>query len=335
MIYQNVELHNVAETRPVGNGIALQRVPEAVRQRLNPHAQERMLDATCMEIRFVIEKGPAAVTLRGLADPAQAQIFFGEFQTGQIAAIGSDPVAIPIRTADWFLAIEPAKFRGAAFSHRVCRLFLSGGQVCFLGATGRLRPPRADEAPSLRYLAYGTSITQGAGSSLRHLCYAAQTARRLGADLINLGVGSSAFCEPELADYAAARDDWDIATVEPTANMQGFALAEFEQRVAYWFRALLRAKRCRAVVGITLMPQTADLGPPHVSRKHKGTPDQYREAMRRAAASCADPRLHVVEGTDLLPNMAGLGPDMLHPKDNGHIVIGENLARKLREIETK
>ena len=43
MIYENVELHNVAETQPAGGGARLQRVPEEVRQHLNEAAQLRVL----------------------------------------------------------------------------------------------------------------------------------------------------------------------------------------------------------------------------------------------------------------------------------------------------
>jgi lysophospholipase L1-like esterase len=333
MIHRNVELHNVAELRPDGDGVALQRVPESVRKCLNPHAQERMLDSTCMEIRFVIEEQPAAVRLRSPSNAAQAHVFFGEFQTGQTLALGAAPAGMAIHApGEWFLRIERAKMGRTAFAHRVCRVCLSGGQVCFEGVEGKVRPPAPGEVPSLRYLAYGTSITQGAGSTLRHLCYAAQAARRLGADLINLGVGSSAFCEPELADYVAAREDWDLATLEPTANMQHFALEEYEARLDYWVRVLLAGPRPRPVVCITLLPQAADLGPEHLGRRHKATPEQYRDAMRRIAAARAHPLLHLVEGPDLLPDIGGLGPDLLHPKDNGHIVIGENLAKALQEI---
>ena len=74
----------------------------------------------------------------------------------------------------------------SSFSHRVCRLVLYGGLVCLRQVHGDVRPPTADELPAFRYLAYGTSITQGAAASMRHLGYASQTAWRLGADLINL-----------------------------------------------------------------------------------------------------------------------------------------------------
>jgi hypothetical protein len=330
MIHGRVELHNAEEVAPaVGGGVAMQRIPETARKRLNAHAQERMLDATCMEIRFVIERGDAAVTVRTLAGESQAHVFFGEFQTGQVERIGPEPVRIAVRKAEWFLAVERGDLGRTAFSHRVCRICLGGPRVCLLGVEGDVRPPEPGELPRLRYLAYGTSITQGAGSSSPHLCFAAQAARRMGADLINLGVGSSAFCEPELADYVASRTDWDLATIEPTANMQGFTRDEFEQRVAYWARALLAPDCARHVVLVTLMPQSADLGPAHRSRRHRATPCEYREAMRHVAYLEPHPRLHVVGGPELLPDLRGLGPDLLHPKDHGHILIGENLARAM------
>ena len=55
MIHENVELHNVAEVRQIEGrgGVRLQRVPEEVRLKLNPGAQQRMLSPANAEIRFV------------------------------------------------------------------------------------------------------------------------------------------------------------------------------------------------------------------------------------------------------------------------------------------
>ena len=102
-----------------------------------------------------------------------------------------------------------------SFSPWVYRVIFGGPErdpVFFHTIEGKaVRPPETNEVPRLRYLAYGTSITHGFHCEGPHPSYVGQTARHLGADLINLGVGGSAHCENELADYIARRNDWHIA----------------------------------------------------------------------------------------------------------------------------
>ena len=63
MLWNDVLLHNVAQINDVWReGKQLQRVPEAVREHLNPKAQERCRVASNSEIRFVAD-GPVKVTL--------------------------------------------------------------------------------------------------------------------------------------------------------------------------------------------------------------------------------------------------------------------------------
>src|SRR5690606_38413608 len=105
------------------------------------------------------------------------------------------------------------------FSARTWRLLIRGGSVVYRGVSGEgIRPPEAADLPKLKMLAYGTSITQGAHATREHLTYASLTARRLGADLYNLGTGGSAFCENAMADHIADRNDWNLAVLCLSVN---------------------------------------------------------------------------------------------------------------------
>jgi lysophospholipase L1-like esterase len=64
--------------------------------------------------------------------------------------------------------------------------------------------------PDVRYLAYGTSITEGAKATATHLNYVSRVAQRRGYDALNLGCSGSAYCEGVLAEYIARRNDWDV-----------------------------------------------------------------------------------------------------------------------------
>jgi lysophospholipase L1-like esterase len=337
MHYQNVELHNVAETTPYRGGVALQRVPETVRRQLNPGAQLRMLQPASCEIRFALDPGDTAeVTLSvaarpDLEDTCQVTVFFGDYRH-DIRLVGTDPVTIPVAWSDTFLRFRDAVAdRPHAFAPHVVRLMPRGGQVVLHGVTGAsVRPPRPAELPALRYLAYGTSITHGAAASAPHLPYVVQTARRLGADLLNVGVGGSCHAEAALADYFAGRADWQIASLALSVNMMGFEPAEFETRVRYMVHTVAGSNPERPVACITLYPYFGDLGAQDLHRPEKAA--RFREILRAAVRDCPTPNAHLVEGPDLLRTFTGLTTDLIHPADDGMIEMGLHLAAALRKL---
>jgi hypothetical protein len=256
----------------------------------------------------------------------------GDFRTGQTWTIGPAPVALGIDLQDWFVNLDPGRMGRLGFSPRVVRVFLTGGSVCFHGVEGDVRPPTPAELPSARYLAYGTSITQGASASMRHLAFVAQTSWRLRADAINLGVGSSCACEPAIADYVASRGDWRVATLEHAANMFHWPLNEFRERSADFIERVASGRPDGLLACISAWPKADDMGPEHVSPRSGGSPEQYRAALRDVVARCGRPNVVVIEGPHLLPEMRGLAMDLLHPTDYGHTLIAENLAREFRRL---
>ena len=336
MIYQSVEFHNVAEvSEQSGNeGVRLQRVPEDVRTKLNPGAQQRMLSPANVEVRFVFDGERACIRLSS-QDLTSVVIFYGPFQAGERHTVGVEPTTIELVRPERLRLVEPEFGSDMPFSHRVCRLMLAGGPLTFHGTEGEgIRPPEPSELPRLRYLAYGTSITHGAAATGPHLTYVAQTARRLGADLINLGVGGSAHCEHELSDYIAGRDDWQIASLALSVNMigAGFSLEEFYERVSYMVNTVAGSDTGRPVACITIYPHQRDLGKQFETPNQKASSEEYRQELREAVASGPHPNVVLFEGEEILSDIGGLSVDLIHPADNGMILMGENLGRRLQAL---
>jgi lysophospholipase L1-like esterase len=337
MIYENVELHNVAEVRemPDVGGVRLQRVPEELRLQLNEGAQMRMLSPACAEIRFVSEEGRARVTLSCLEDQTSLVIFYGPFQVGGIQHLTGHEKTLVLTVPERLRQIDRAALPNTPWAPDVVRVMMAGGAVALHGVEGQgIRPPSPEELPRLRYLAYGTSITHGGAASGPHLSYAGQTARRLGADLINLGVGGSAYCEPELAEYIGSRSDWDMATLALSVNMigAGFSLDAFQERVSYMVNRVAGSDTERPVAAITIYPHFRDLDQGLCNPADKGTTEQYRQALRDAVAQCPHPNVTLIEGSEIMDDISGLTPDLIHPADNGMIRMGENLARRLEPL---
>jgi len=337
MIYQNVELHNVEEVRSIEghDGVRLQRVPENLRLALNEVAQMRMLQPDSAEIRFVADSPVCRITLSS-EGPSRVTVFNGLFDSRQRFILGPEPQTIEVGMNGRLKQLKKSYWSKMSFSPWVYRLILGGPQrepVFFHGIEGQgIRPPKANEIPSLRYLAYGTSITHGFDAEGPHLSYVGQTARRLGADLINLGVGGAAHCEHELADYIAGRTDWHIATLALSVNMQGFKLDEFRERVSYMVNKVAGADPKRPVACITLYPYFRDFGIYDKDVVYGGRSEEYRQILRDVVKAYPHDNAHLFEGPEILTDISGLTGDLIHPGDNGMIEMGWRLAEKLKPL---
>jgi hypothetical protein len=337
MIYGNVELHNIAEVQPLpGGSVRLQRVPEAVRVHLNPGAQMRVRQPDNAEIRFRCDDRPVRVTLSSVGE-TDVTLFYGTFDGRQRFRVGSQPTTIEVLPPSPRLrALDPSHWRSLPFSPHIRRLILGGRRrdpLILHDVEGSyIIPPSREEVPVLRYMAYGTSITHGFDAEGPHLTYVAQTAWHLGADLINLGVGGSAHCEHQLADYMASREDWDIATLALSVNMQGFPMDQFRERVSYMVNALAALQPEKPVACITLFPYFRDYGIDDPDASYGGSPDEYRQALRDAVAGCPGGNVHLIEGPEVLTEFRGLTHDLIHPGDHGMIEMGRNLAARLAQL---
>jgi lysophospholipase L1-like esterase len=213
-----------------------------------------------------------------------------------------------------------------AFDPRVCRLrFDAWAPVAVHDVSGRCRPPDETELPTLRYLAYGTSITEGASATGCHLTYVSQIARKLGADALNLGVAGSAFCEPAVTEHIAHGDDWDVATLSLSVNManRGFTVEQFRERVTEFVNAVAASVTDRPIACVTLFRYHADALQDGDARRA----EDFRTAVRKTTESTPD-NVILIEGPNLM-DATELTTDLLHPGDAGMSSIASGITEKL------
>lgn len=338
MIAWQAELHNVEELVEIPGrpGLLLQRVPEAVREGLTEEGQRQIRRAALTEIRFVAEAGEAQATLASYAAPSRVQIYYGDYWV-EDRTIGEQPETLTLGARDPRFQFDSPWREGVprlSFGP-VWRILAHGGEVHLLELRGAsLRPPREEEKPALRYLAYGTSITFGGSVSSPDATYVAQAAWRLGLDPLNLGVPGAAHCEPAIAAHIAGRQDWDIATLCLSVNMlnQGATAEAFAARAGAMVAAIASARPDKPVLCIGLFTGFPDLGWTWPGRDVRATSEAYRQALRAIAQDPAFPNVGYADGCELLDDWRGLSHDLLHPGTHGMVRIGERLAERMRPM---
>ena len=330
----DIQFHNVGALLPADGGRLIQRVPEAVRAELNEGAKSRMRHPAGVELRFVPEESvelTLSVRPGGSADSETVRVFWGPIQGYDEFEIGTAPRTIEVSMPEKLRRLKESVTAELAFDPHVCRVCLPGehrsGYTRFHGAEGERRPPTEDELPDRRYLAYGTSITEGEAALGEHLTYAGQTARRLDADLVNLGSCGTAYCDEAMADHIAARDDWDVATLSVSVNMVGTFPAEtFRERAEYLVDTVASAHPEKPVVCITIFRNSRDVVDGHEEAE---TCERFREELRDVVAESSRDNVHLLEGPALLPSVDGLTTDLVHPGDGAMTTMAERLADEL------
>ncbi|MDQ1912688.1 SGNH/GDSL hydrolase family protein [Paenibacillus sp. GD4] len=336
MLWNNMELHNVAEVEAneLTPGLTLQRYPRHVREALSERGRFIAQQASGCEIRFVTEAANLRVGLTAVEGDGDVMVFQGDFfhshhrlQAGVLHTLHLE------RKLD-LSKVEPKVLEGQRFSPKVWRLFLCRYTARFHGLEAfghEVRPPATEELPARRWIAYGSSITHGGIALNNYHSYIQLAARRLGVDVLNLGLSGACLCEPAVSDYLSSRVDWDFATLELGVNMRGsFTPEQFRERAEYLIESICSKHPKKPVAVITVYPNGATYETtPSIAGQNQAA---YSDILRELVQSSKHQRLYLLEGSDILPGFSGLAWDLLHPSDYGHMLMGEHISRHLRAI---
>jgi len=337
--------HNVVEAEPAPTGgHYLRRFPRAIRAALSPLGCMVSEESAGVEIRFVTEGHGFCLTLGAepsSLNPAENNsldvfIFRGDFfhARRQIEAGRANHIVINDiggALSERLGRLAPAAFAGRRFSPEVWRVLIGRFPASLIELSTHGKPCRApypEELPTRRWLAYGSSITNGAGASAHPLSYIYQAAHLIGVDVFNQGLSGSCRCEAEVADYFASREDWDLITLELGVNMRGeFTPEEFEQRAEHLVRTVRKAHPTKPIALISIYPNAdTTLYTSYPETLNTLRQSAFDKALERIAAeSCA----HLIKGDKILRNFGNLTTDLIHPSDYGHIEMGRNLAAHL------
>lgn len=327
MIRDNAQFHNIEEFLPLPDGaFEMTRYPNALRKTLTPNAINFSLHPTGAEVRFNVRGGEPVLRLRcEMPNSSDAEIFWGSFNHGK------EPVTerwteIKITPPSNMPMLERiSKLQRLPFDPHLARVILPyGPAIHYGGIVGDIEPPRPEQLPDRTMLMYGSSITMGGCAHRAVNTFASRAARLLGMDLLNLGLGGSALCEPGVANYIAARDDWDLAVLELGVNMCGeFSSQEFQKRVEYFIPTIARAHPASYVFCLDIFPFYSDLD--EAATKHR----DFRRIVRRTVENLGLINVVYLDATTMMQDLSGLSTDLIHPSPSGMEEIARNLARQM------
>ncbi|HBC86348.1 MAG TPA: lysophospholipase [Lentisphaeria bacterium] len=348
-VYRNCQLHNVAETEPFeGGGVFLRRFPGRIRNVLNPLGQMVSQESAGVELRFITDAKSFTLSVGSLpAFFAQYEnhhqdifIFRGAFfhshhriEPGKINHISP----ISLQYVDRFAEIGTEYHAQSGFSNQVWRVMFGRYPAIFYGIEtygSLLRPPEKHETPAVKWLAYGSSITNGASPTVHHNAYIYNAARAAGIDVCNQGLSGSCRCEPEITDYFCSRNDWDIITLEIGVNMRGeFNPESFSERAGNLIHSLCKKHPQDKIAVITIFPNSMTTGFTSMPDSNAATSEMdFCRILRKIVKKSNYPNLFLIEGKDLLVDFGTLSTDLIHPGDYGHLTMGKLLGGKLKTI---
>lgn len=326
--------HNFAERETAEDGsLRLSRVPVEMLPRMNDRVQRRAYSAAGSELRFRLGSDEARITLRRVPDPQNpvsnnppaailAGVFRGDFQSAWIALDEGDTVVTVTRETRPECA--PNRYR---FHPELIRIvFPVMPEVRLVAVEGTLLPPQPDDAPAVKYLAYGSSITMGAFTPLGSATYPGVAGRELGVDVLNLGFGGGAHLEAEMGDWIVSRSDWSFASLEMGINLMGQVdTDEFRRRVRRFLKAFAEDTHKRPVACLDLLPHGGEFGDspsPKVA--------DFRRIVGEETAALRLERIRHVPYAPALARAADLSDDLLHPSAHAFETIGRYLAGQFR-----
>lgn len=337
MIHNNLDFFNVSELKTIEGipGVILQRYPKEVWEHMGHKENERgrfvAQTASGCEIRFVTDSPAVRISLGAMEAERDIFIYNGDFFHSVQRIKPGVIQTLHLERNPKFYTVNLKALQSGRFSPNVWRIVFGRVTAVFynLDCLGHsYRPPEAHEVPKVKWLAYGSSITQGVGAISYPNSYVYRAAKHMGMDVLNKSLGGTCFCEKEVSHYLSRDGSWDFATMEIGINMvENTSPEEFEERAGNFVKSMLTANK--PVILITLYPNYHDYA---VNGIGKDTMAKFRSIVRNIHLKEKNQNLYILEGEDILTEMCGLTCDLAHPSESGYEIMGLNLANKIKGL---
>jgi lysophospholipase L1-like esterase len=147
----------------------------------------------------------------------------------------------------------------------------------------------------------------------------------IGCDMFNKGIPGACLLEPGVCDYIANSLYWNYAILELGVNMiMRFTPDDFEKRVTYFLEKLAVLKKPVFVTGIFTSFATYTM---QTQLKEKTA--VFNKIVESVANSLKENKIFYISGEDALSDFSALCCDLIHPSDDGHILIAQKMASRI------
>ena len=330
MIYKNIDIHNCREIlKNDETGLyMMSRIPVELNDKIEGNA----FQDSGVELRFVPNDDEIKIVLRTQKDCAvRAIIYFGSIQSGWeqlYKTINPEPTEIVIKKPHNIELLQRiTDENGFPFSPNVVRVILTNGIYEIGDVIGDCRPPKDDEVPQRKYLAYGSSITHGSLGMVQPNTYVSRVGEAFNADVTNMGFAGNARLESDMAEYIANDCYFDFATIEMGINILDIPCDDFENRVRNFVSTIAKAHSDKPIFCIDVFYMYQDM---EEDDAPNCKPRAFREIVKRVIGELNFKNVTYIRGTDLMCGSRFLSQDSVHPNARGMEEISVNLIKTIK-----
>ena len=333
MIFNNIEFHNVAElTKDPDGYYIMHRFPLSVEENMEV-GQNANKVSTGVELRFKLKSPTVKIKLKSETPDTLTTAFYlyrgsiiGKWDEYVKYIRGGEIKEFVInKHPEPGLLKEITKAHGYPFSEEVIRLVFNHSSIKFVGIDGELEPPSESEKPTLKYLAYGSSITHGSQSVGTPTSFVSRIASYFNADAFNKGLAGSARLESAVADEIAMmgkRGEWDFATLCLGINVANLDPDIFRSRVRYMLSTVTANNPEKPVFAISPIYSKDDM-------LGKTNLKVFRRVIGEEVERISSENLHYINGLELMGGAEGLSADLVHPSQDGVDGIAKRLIERI------
>ena len=327
--YKNIQIHNAAEISysQDGKSISWRRVPSNVGEKLTEGGQNAILNATGIELRFVMNSDEVEIELEAL--PNSVSIFHvyrgsiqggwkdhevGKCVIGKTNCLISKPKNLPTLR-------KISEDAGYPFAPEVVRIIFDRGLCRICNIEGDIEPPKPEQLPKKTLMAYGSSITHGSNALDGSSKWVSVLAHKLNMDYRNLGMPGSCAMEPELVDYIAREGEcgkWDTAILELGVNVLQWEDKKIHEHVSNTIRQIAGRNSDKMVFVVSPLYCNDDF-------YGRGNAERWRRIIAETVEKEALPNVKLINGLDLIGDMSMISADEVHPNIYGIRQITERL----------
>lgn len=318
-----VYLHNIKTYTKTDQGYLFEKFDLTVLKGISEKGQKNRHTFHGAEIRLMMDS-PIKITLNSL-DVSEVMIYYGDFQ-GELFKIEGETT---LRLENPFKKEDLNKVMPFYRFHPNCLRILFKESLILKSIEGDYHIPTLDDMPKKKYLAYGTSITQGRNSFTPDLTYPQLIAFELGYDVTNLGMSGSCYIDQALVDDML-KDNYHLITLELSVNMLGdhFSVDTFKQRLTYLLNRIQETQPNAVVVGLSILNNWRCYG----FDQQRGTYLDlvaFREAFESLMVNY--PNFIFIDGKTVI-DKHHLSKDLIHPSQYGMIEIANHILAKLKDV---